>query len=373
MNKRKIIISVGGSGGHLFPAQAMAREILKNPTEVEILFTGHGLENSPFFAREEFNFQELPSAHLSSKKISELVINCLTISKGIVSAFKLINQFRPDLVIGFGSFHSLPSLFSAYLCSYPFMLYEANCSMGKVNRFFAKSARLMTNSFDLENEKKLKKLLRVQFPLQEKYHRNFQSKEDARRHFLLQNDKFTFLVFGGSQGALSLNTHFCSAVMELLHFAKNFQVIHISGNAEHSEELRNFYREHQIDACVRDFENRMDLAWRAADLAITRAGASTIAEMIAMQVPSILLPFPYSSEKHQEKNASFAQEIVGGALCFEEKDLGPTKLARAISSLVENDQRLLLQMKENIKNYRAQQKHPNLSQVACELAGICMR
>lgn len=373
MKKKKILISVGGSGGHLFPAQAMAKEILAQEAQTELLFAGHGLEQSPFFSKQEFTHIEVPSANLSSRKITKLLKSSFQISKGIFRALKLVKDFQPDLVVGFGSFHSFPALFSAYCCSYPILLFEANCSLGKVNRFFANSARLMTSSFELAEENKLKKSLRVDFPLKEYYLKNYSSKEEAKRYFLLQKQKFTFLVFGGSQGALSLNTHFCSAVMELMHLAKNFQVIHISGNPNYSDEIRNFYRERQIDACVKDFEERMDLAWLAADLAVTRAGASSIAEMIATQVPCILLPFPYSSESHQEKNANFAQEVVGGALSFLEQNLGPTKLSRAISSLLENDHRLLLQMKENIKNYQRKEKCPKLSTVACELAGIRLR
>lgn len=371
--KKKILITAGGTGGHLFPAQSLAQQLLATDMDVEVLFAGDGLETNPYLQKDKYSYKEISSGELSFRKPYLSLINCWRIIKGVLFAWRLIYSFRPDAVVGFGSYHTFPVLIAAKLNSVPIVLHEGNSIIGKVNRFFSRFARITTISFSQSAWELKGKCLRVDFPLREGYTSVFSSKSDARKYFVLHPTKFTFLVFGGSQGALALNTHFCSAVMDIAERTTNFQVLHLTGNQVVTEELRDFYRDLGVDACVRDFEKRMDLAWQAADLAITRAGAATIAELLEMAVPSILIPYPFSADRHQEKNAEFVEKSTGGVLVLLETELHPTKLSQEISALIENERAKLNEMAKGLRDYKQKNRAQNLCSVVSEVAGLKVR
>lgn len=371
--RKNILIAVGGTGGHLFPAQALARQIRSREENVNIMFVGEGLLKNPYFCRDEFSFREVPSGTFSKRKIFQSIINCGVLAKGFVSSFGIIKSFRPDVIVGFGSYHSLPPLAAAKAYAIPIVLHEGNSIPGKVNRFFSRFARITTVSFPMASNFLSGKSLYVNFPLRDGYTPLYTPKEKARRHFVLQANKFTFLVFGGSQGALALNTHFCAAVLDLIDRSRNFQVIHLTGHESFKDEIKEFYRDNGVEACVRSFEERMDLAWIAADLAITRSGASSIAESIAMETPTILVPYPFATNFHQDKNADYVQNEVRGAVKLEEKDLKPTKLAQTISGLLENDREKLSMMKQSLCDYKSNSGAHDLCSIVFEVAGIKVR
>jgi len=370
---KKVLITVGGTGGHLFPAQALARQLQSSDQDVDLLFLGHGLGQNPYFLQDEFPFKEVSSATFTRKKLWKSVLNCGVITKGILSSLGIIRKYKPDVVVGFGSYHSLPGLIAAKMQGLPIVLHEGNSIPGKVNRFFSRFARVTTVTFPQAASTLKGKSLQVNFPLRDGYTPAFTTKAEARKYFVLQANKFTFLVFGGSQGALTLNTHFCSAMMDLAERTTKFQILHITGNSDVSEELQKFYWDLGIEACVRDFEERMDFAWKAADLAVVRAGAATIAEQIQMEVPAILIPYPFATDNHQEKNADFVEQEIKGAVKISEADLIPTKLSQVISSLVEKNHARLNSMSEELRIYKLKNRGMDLCSVVSEVAGIKLR
>jgi UDP-N-acetylglucosamine--N-acetylmuramyl-(pentapeptide) pyrophosphoryl-undecaprenol N-acetylglucosamine transferase len=133
---------------------------------------------------------------------------------------------------------------------------------------------------------------------------------------------------------------------------KKFQVVHLAGNNERADALRQEYFLQGIPCCVKGFEERMTEAWTAADLVICRAGAATLAEQIAFEVPGILIPFPYASEQHQKKNALFMETRVQGGYCLPEDALEPRVLSEKIGSLLDGEKAMLQQLQNNIRTFK---------------------
>jgi UDP-N-acetylglucosamine--N-acetylmuramyl-(pentapeptide) pyrophosphoryl-undecaprenol N-acetylglucosamine transferase len=330
--KKKVVIAAGGTGGHIYPAEALARELIKQDPHIEILFVSGGLSRNPYFNRDAFPFKDIACGSLVKKNPIHILKNSYKMMQGLYSSFKILRRYRPDLVIGFGSYHSLPPLIAAKMLSIPIILHEANSIPGKVNRLLSPYV-LMTGVHFPQASSLLKgRTVEVGMPLREEHLKEVCSREKALAYYNLGLDKKTILVFGGSQGAQALN----KAIPETLFKHKNpllsnFQVIHITGYLRTTEELKKFYQEKGITACVKDFENHMEYAWRAADIMISRAGASTIAEQIQFEVPGILIPYPHASDDHQNFNADYVCKQIGGAKKLLEEHLTLDRLAQEIA------------------------------------------
>lgn len=294
----KVLIATGGTGGHLFPAKQLA-ELLKG---AEVLFAGHKLETTPFFDRK-IPFREIVSAS-SVKKWPALL-------KGAWQGLKLILSFQPDVVVGFGSFHSFPVLLAAAILRKKIVLFEANCTLGKVNRFFVPFAQKVAFQFPIAHPKA------VYVPLLPWTGTRVRTKKYER-----DPDRFTILVFGGSQGAAFINKTFCEAA-KLLTFP--FRVIHLTGKDASGVK-------YSVPAHVLPFEEEMAAAYEAADLVVSRCGAGTTAELIRFGKPAVLIPYPYAHD-HQRKNGEYLGE---GARILLQKEATPERLAFEIEQLKKN-------------------------------------
>jgi len=318
VTRKKILISAGGTGGHLLPAQQLS---LALRDRADLLFVGHGLERSPFFRRDLFAFHSMEAAPLRLARLFPFIqISC----KSIWRSLALLRSYRPDLVIGFGSFHAFPVLAAAVLLRRKILLFEANCQFGKVNRLFARFADYTAAQFPLPGKVELVPLL----PWREKV--RIWDKTAALRKFGLEEGRKTCLIFGGSQGAAFLNR----AIAQVL--PANLQAIHLVGKEERIREVQDLYARVCIPACVLAYEEEMESAYAAADFAICRAGASTIAELIAHQLPALLIPYPYSTDDHQVANARFLAKNRGGAIMMLEQQATQTALVQAVHSLIEH-------------------------------------
>ncbi|MES2345923.1 MAG: UDP-N-acetylglucosamine--N-acetylmuramyl-(pentapeptide) pyrophosphoryl-undecaprenol N-acetylglucosamine transferase [Chlamydiota bacterium] len=305
---KKVLIAAAGTGGHLFPAQALAQEL--QALGLEVRFAGHGLSSNRYFNKEEFTYDDVSSATPYNKNVLKAAFE---ISKGLKKSLKIVRSFKPDIVVGFGSFHSFPVLLATLFFKVPVVVFEANSIPGKVNRFFSRFAYLSAVHFPEAGLKLFGKMREVAMPLWKGVR---STQERARDYFSLDVKKDTLLVFGGSQGALSINTLLFETAP---HFAGEFQVIHFTGDKNSLEEMKRRYEELNISACVKEFEPRMDLAWQAATMAVCRSGAATLAELIEYEVPAILLPYPHAADDHQRKNAE-CMEKTGGAFCFRDTE-----------------------------------------------------
>lgn len=363
----KIVIAAGGSGGHLLPAQQLAILLKK---DAEILFAGANLSKSPFFKREGFAFKDIASAPLSNpfKFLYRAML-------GFWQSLALLLKFRPDVVVGFGSYHSFPVLAAAVILRKKIILYEANSVLGKVNRLFFPFAHLLALQLPLEGMAKLHSKPNPRFfrwfgffakrlwpkgyvalrkteptkkssnlareasfaiPSLEGTHRKFRYispfpwiredkkhvSQEARRSYGLHFSQPVCLVFGGSQGAAFFN----QSAPELL---SGCQVIHLTGKEETVEAVRYLYQKKGIQAVVKSFETEMGKAYAAADFVLGRSGAGTISELIAYQIPAVLVPFPHAADDHQSANARFfCEEVKGG---FWVPQNGSDRLPQAIA------------------------------------------
>lgn len=322
----KVLIAAGGSGGHLFPAQQLFEKL---QSDCEIVFAGHKLSRSSFFAHVRVPFSEIASAPL---KRGELLHFFAATWKGFWQSIRLIRLFRPDVVVGFGSYHSFPVLLAATFLRKKIVLFEANCVLGKVNRFFLFAAEKIALQFPLPQP--LNKEVFVPYLPWTLSEKKFPSPREGRLYFGLDPNRLTLLVFGGSQGAQFLNEAIPQALAHLKE--DNIQVIHFTGKGETAGSYGKF------PACIKEFEPAMSLAYAAADIVICRSGAATIAELIRFQKPALLIPFPFAAEDHQKKNGHFLAERIGGARLLLQREASPERIAEEIRSLLRDRETLTL-------------------------------
>ncbi len=349
------MLTAGGTGGHLFPAQSLAEAL----PDWEILFIAGGLASNPYFDRSRFSFEEIPSATFSLKNPLQIVKGSVKIMEGILQSRRLLKKFDPDLVVGFGSFYTLPLLAAALSLKKPIVLHEQNAVPGKVNRLFAPFAHRVTITFPTTREylsgKAGREAVEVLFPRRKRVG----GSEDPWSYFGLQKGLPTILVFGGSQGAVRLNELFLEALKSL----PAIQVLHFAGNEERAAQVQKQYDTLNHPACVKPFEPRMDLAMQIADIAVTRAGAATVCELIDHALPALLIPYPFAAENHQEMNATHFVSHVNGGKMYKEKELDASLLAKTIVELLAaRDQK-----KRMILNYKEQQKAPQLADFIKEM------
>lgn len=294
----KILIATGGTGGHLFPSKQLAEQL----TDCEVIFAGHKLNESPFFDRS-IPYFEITSASSLRK--------WPTLLKGFFQALKLLWKLKPNVVVGFGSFHSFPVLLAAVILRKKIVLFEANCSLGKVNHFFAPFAKKIALQFPVEHKKA------VYVPLLP-----WTKKRVRTQRYSRDPERMTILVFGGSQGATFINKTFCQAA-KLLKFP--FRVHHLTGKED--SEIH-----YSVPALVKPFEEDMEAAYEIADLVVCRCGAGTTAELIRYQKPAVLIPYPYAHD-HQRKNGEYLKE---GARLLLQSEATPERLAQEIEQLRNN-------------------------------------
>jgi len=302
---KKIIFAVGGTGGHLFPAQALSQEL----TDCDILFAGGKLSSNPFFSKFKYPFREIRSG---SPSRGNLILASMQLLIGLFQSFRLLKEFSPDLVIGFGSFYSFPVLLAAKIKKIPYILVESNALPGKVNRLLSTGAELSAIQFEEAAKHMRGPSSLAKMPIPSELSGSIEKRE-AKKFYALDPACFTLLVFGGSQGAKALN----DAAVGL---EGDFQVLHFWGKDTDPEILKAEYQKKGVRAHVKSFENQMHIAWKAADLALCRAGAGTLTELTHYTVPAILVPWPGATDDHQRINAE-VQEKKGGAVVLLEQKL----------------------------------------------------
>lgn len=325
MNK-KIIIAAGGTGGHIFPAQATAKKLYADHPDIEILFMAGKLASNAYFTNTQFSIQSISCGSIAVKNPIKLLQNLMGMGRGLMESRRHIQKFKPDLVIGFGSYHTLPVLLAAKWEGIPIILHESNSIPGKVNRLLAPLAKATCVQFPITAKLLKGKTHIAEMPLREGYRKGSINRGVAHDYYRLDPQRKTLLVFGGSQGAQGINRLMMGA-------AHDFQVIHLSGSAATVGELQAQYQARGIVAIVKSFEERMDYAWQAADLVLCRSGAGTIAEQIEFEVPAIFIPYPHAADDHQQINAEFVVKTVGGGVVFAEKSLTAEKLSDCLRQI----------------------------------------
>jgi len=338
---KTVILACGGTAGHLYPARALAQDL--KARGVRPIFAGVGLDRSPFI-KEDDHVHPLTGAPLKNPLKA-----LLKTAQGILDARRLIRRVEPDLILGFGSYHSAPLLVAS---KGPMWLFEANTVMGRTNQLLVRKADKILSPFPL----KLGTAVKMPSIVEK------QSKEKAIERYQLRGDLLTLLVFGGSQGARGLNTRLLEAIKALPHNLRHIQILHIAGMKNNALEIKGIYNSLGLTSCVVPFEDQMGYAYAIADMALARAGAGTVQELIAHHIPALLVPYPYEVKEHQTKNAQFMRYTVGGCRIRQEGALTPKVFATELLNLMERREG----MTQAIERYNDQDTRPALSEMIVE-------
>jgi len=298
-----VIISGGGTGGHIFPAIAIANELKKVNQENEILFVG---------ADNRMEMEKVPAAgyNIVGLKISgiqrRLTISNLLIPFKVISsvmkAKKIIRQFNPDAAIGVGGYASAPLLYAATSLKIPSLVQEQNSYAGITNKILGKRVQKICVAYEgMEEYFPKEKIVITGNPVRQDIGNVEEKRTEALNHFNLSSGKKTVLIIGGSLGARTINESIAGGIRRLKE--KNMQLIWQTGKSFYQEASRLTSGLDVEGIKAYEFIQRMDLAYAAADIVVSRAGASSVSELALVSKPAILVPSPNVAEDHQTKNA----------------------------------------------------------------------
>lgn len=300
---RRIIISGGGTGGHIFPAIAIANALKKLDPSTEILFVG---------AEGRMEMERVPAAGYEIIGLNIQGIQRGSILKNLALPFKLIGsimrarkivkEFKPDAAVGVGGYASGPLLYAASMKDVPCLIQEQNSFAGVTNKRLGRKAKKICVAFDgMERFFPKKKIVKTGNPVRRESVDIAGKHDEAFNEFKLSPEKKTILVIGGSLGARTLNDSMINGLQRLID--EDVQVIWQTGKHHYKNIIHILGEDHHPNVRILEFLNRMDLAYAAADIIISRAGAGTIAELCIVGKPVILVPSPNVAEDHQTKNA----------------------------------------------------------------------
>ncbi len=333
-----IIISGGGTGGHIFPALSIANEIRRRYPGAEILFVGAtGRMEMEKVPAHGFEIIGLPVIGLPRKPGLQLVKFLVRLWQSNRQAKKIVARFRPDVAVGVGGYASGPLLRAAIRAKIPSLIQEQNSYAGITNKLLSKKVDKICVAYENMNRFfPANKIVLTGNPVRESLCNQNITKEEACRFFGIEPDSKVVLVVGGSLGALSLN----NAVLRNLPLitGSGIQVIWQTGNLYFERVSRETEGSGPANLQIHKFISRMDLAYAAADLVVSRAGAGTISELCVAGKPSILVPSPNVAEDHQTKNARALAE-KGAAILIPDNLIGE-KLFTEATSLVNDPGRL---------------------------------
>ena len=332
----RFVIAGGGTGGHLFPALAVGEVLLERGHEVVIFISEKDIDTLATKDRTGFRFEKLPGIGMP-KLFSLAILGFLKRFNDSLSPCRsLYRKFQPHAVLGMGGFTSTAPILAGRMRKIPTFLHESNAIPGKANRLnarmtdavllgFEDCARYFPKSPHQVTGTPIRKSLTRRVP-----------REEALAAFGLQPDRKTLLVMGGSQGAHGIN----EAAIKALPLLKPLpvQVIHLTGPNDDQLAAANYRRE-EIPAHVAPFCHQMEMAYSAADLALSRSGAASLSELSHFGIPSLLIPYPFAAENHQALNAAiFARS--GAAIVVEQGLVAAETFAAEIGALLRDPDRL---------------------------------
>ena len=329
----RVLIAAGGTGGHIYPGIAVAKEILRRRPGSEIRFVGtaRGLENK-LVKQAGFELSLIDSTGLKNVGPIARVRGLLVLPKSFLAARKLIKAFRPDVVIGAGGYVSGPVVLTAALLKLPTLVMESNALPGWTNRVLARFVDKAAVSFDAALPYFRDKAVVTGNPVRREF---FEIPTKER-----QPEQFSVLVFGGSQGAHAINAAMIAALPSLASLRDVLRITHQTGEADFAKVSSGYAQASWGErTSVRKYIDNMVAAFADVDLVICRAGATTTAELIAAGKASIMIPFPLAADDHQRKNAE-ALELAGAASMILQQDLSGERLAEEITMLAREPEKI---------------------------------
>lgn len=354
----RAVIAGGGTGGHVIPALAIARE-LRECFRAEVLFVGtaRGLENR-LVPAAGFELRLIEVGALNRVSLATRLRTLTALPRAILASSQILGQYRPDVVVGVGGYASGPAMLAAALHSLPTLVFEPNVVPGFANRVVAPMVSVAAVQFE-QTARSFRRAVVTGVPV--------------RREFFLvppyskPDHKPKLLVFGGSQGASALNRVILESLPALQQNIPGLHIVHQTGERDYNE-AQGAYLRAGISAEVYPFIDDMPGAFARADLLVCRSGASTVAEVTAAGRPAVFVPFPKAADDHQLRNAE-ALANVGAAELIVEAELSSDCLVQTLKSLLSDRARLarMGQAARNLAHPRAAQE---IAELAARLAGV---
>lgn len=325
--KIKVVFCAGGTGGHIYPAIAVADRLKQGNRLSDIVFfvSGRDVERS-VFSGKSFVLKEISSAGSGELFSFRAIPSVFNLLRGFVFSLTELIKDRPDIIVSMGGYSSIPPVLAGYLLRIPVILHEQNALPGKANRFLSKFAKKVAISFERSADGFPRSKARLTGnPVREE----ILSAETRQR----PGGKFSLLVMGGSQGSAALN----SAVVEMLSLidwqkTNIGRIVHITGQKAPPKNTETEY-------VAIPYEDRIWELLASSDLVISRAGATAIAEITARALPSVLIPYPHAAEKHQDVNAKVLED-AGAAKVLGQDKLSGRALLDIINSLLKSGEDL---------------------------------
>ncbi|HVG35920.1 MAG TPA: undecaprenyldiphospho-muramoylpentapeptide beta-N-acetylglucosaminyltransferase [Pyrinomonadaceae bacterium] len=329
----RVLVAAGGTGGHIYPGIAVAKELMRRDPGSTVRFVGtaRGLETR-LVPQAGFELSLIESAGLKNVGLGARLRGLLILPKSFLAARRLIREIRPDIVIGAGGYVSGPVLLTAVMMRVPTLVMESNALPGWTNRVLARFVDRATVSFEAALPYFRGKGVVTGNPVRREFFDIPAKARDAAR--------FSVLVFGGSQGARAINEAMIAALPHMQGSRDVLFITHQTGEADF-EKVRTGYEAAGWgeSADVRRYIDDMVLSFAASDLIISRAGATTSAELVAAGKAAIMVPFPFAADDHQRKNAE-ALQAKGAARMILQQELSGERLAAEITRLVQSPEEL---------------------------------
>ncbi len=351
----RVLIAGGGTGGHVIPALAIARE-LKARYQAEVLFVGtaRGIENR-LVPQAGFGLMRIKVGALKNVSLTTRLRTFFALPRAVVDSRRIITVFGPDVVVGVGGYASGPAMAAAILMRIPTLAFEPNYVPGFANKIVGQRVSAAAVHFE-QTQRFFRNAQVVGVPVRAAFF-NVASPEGDRPP--------TLLVFGGSQGAQAINQAMTSAAPMVLRQIPRLRIIHQTGDREYNDVQAAYASSGIADAEVSAFIDDMPAAFARADLLLCRSGASTVAEVTAAGKPAIFVPFPRAADDHQRRNAEAIAQ-GGAAVLVPQAELTPERLAKEITQLFADPARL----KEMSERARALSHHDAAGRVARMVAEL---
>jgi UDP-N-acetylglucosamine--N-acetylmuramyl-(pentapeptide) pyrophosphoryl-undecaprenol N-acetylglucosamine transferase len=328
-----VVIAGGGTGGHLYPGVAVARELLARRPDAQISFAGtaRGIE-ARVVPREGFALDLIRSGGLKGKSLIDRARGAWLVPLGLVDAWRLLSARRPQLVIGVGGYSSGPVVLVASLRGVPTMLLEQNAVPGLTNRLLARVVRAAAVTFDATRPFFGSKAFVSGNPVRPEFLERAEPRTESAR------DDARVLVFGGSQGAHAINVAMVEAAAELAAGGPHLRLTHQTGERD-VEMVRAAYRQAGLSADVEPFLYDMGRQLGRADVVVCRAGATTLAEITAAGKAAILVPLPTATDDHQRRNAEALAQSGAAEVLLQSELTGRSLAARIVALVRDRDRR----------------------------------
>lgn len=339
----RIIFTGGGTGGHIFPAIAVADELMKSYENPEILFIGaKGRIEEKIVPANNYKLKTIDITGFNKRNITGLMKLPVKFLKALKECKKILNEFKPDVVVGTGGFASAPMVYTSIKKKIPTVIQEGNSFPGKVTRYLAGKADKVVVSFDETKDflKRKDNVCKISYPVRNSLTRT--DKNIALDFFGLNNGNKTLFVFGGSQGARGINEAIKNNIKKL--YDENINLIWQTGKTSFNE-LKKVCEPYSDRFKTYEFIDNMRDAYSASDLVICRSGMSSIMELSFLKMPAVLVPFPASADNHQEKNARTLKKNNACILILQNKF--ESELIGAIKNTI-NNREVLNKLGENI-------------------------